>query len=68
MTMSTSEAGRIGGRIRAQDTGPKSLRGIGSLGYLRRAVIEVCRRMDELSEEDKDRIAKALYGLDGDAA
>jgi hypothetical protein len=36
MTMSTSEAGRIGGRIRAQDTGPKSLRGIGSLGYLRR--------------------------------
>jgi hypothetical protein len=31
-------------------------------------VIEVCRRMDELSEEDKDRIAKALYGLDGDAA
>jgi hypothetical protein len=67
MSMTVSEAGRLGGQKRAQDQGPKSLRGIGSLGYLRRAVIEVCRRMDELSDDDKARIEAALYGLD-DAA
>jgi hypothetical protein len=66
MSMTTAEAGRIGGLIRAQATGEKSLRGIGSKGYLHRAVVEVCRRMDELDDEHKDRIAAALYGLDGD--
>jgi hypothetical protein len=60
MDMTASEAGKIGGKIRAQDTGPKSLRGIGSLGYLRRAVIEVCRRADELTEEEKDRLLDAV--------
>lgn len=67
-TMTVAEAGRLGGQARAKVQGPKSLRGIGSLGYLRRCVTEVCNRMDELSEDDKDRIATALYGLDGDAA
>jgi hypothetical protein len=31
-------------------------------------VIEVCRRVDELTEVEKDQIANALYGLDDDAA
>jgi hypothetical protein len=68
MTMTVSEAGRLGGQKRAKDTGPKSLRGIGSLGYLRRAVIEVCNRAGELTEDERDRIFDALYGPTGDAA
>jgi hypothetical protein len=68
MSMTTSEAGKIGGRIRAQDTGPKSLRGIGSLGYLARCVTEIERRRDELSDDQVDRLVNAIYRLDSDAA
>jgi hypothetical protein len=63
--MTVAEAGRLGGQARARTQSKESLRGIGSLGYLRRAVTEVCNRMDELSDEDKDRIHTALYRLDG---
>jgi hypothetical protein len=67
MSMTTSEAGKIGGRIRAQDTGPKSLRGIGSLGYLSACVTTIERRRDELTDEQVERLERALYRL-GDAA
>lgn len=66
--MTITEVARMGGHARAAKLDKARLRGIGSLGYLRRAVTEVCNRMDELSEDDKDRIANAPYGLDGDAA
>jgi hypothetical protein len=63
--MTVTELAGMGGQARAKVQGPKSLRGIGSLGYLGRCVTEVCNRMDELSEDDKERIENALYGLDG---
>ena len=61
MSMTASEMGKIGGRIRAQDTGPKSLRGIGTLGYLAACVTTIERRREELTDDQVDRLIAALF-------
>jgi hypothetical protein len=59
--MPVTEFASMGGQARAKETGPKSLRGIGSLGYLKRCVTEICNRVDELSDRDLDRLYDALF-------
>jgi hypothetical protein len=59
--MPATEFARMGGQARAKVQGPKSLRGIGSLGYLKRCVTEICNRVDELNDHDIDRLINALH-------
>jgi len=59
--MPVTEFARLGGQARAKDQGPKSLRGIGSLGYLKRCVTEICNRVDELNDHDLDRLYDTLF-------
>jgi hypothetical protein len=62
-TLTPQEMGRMGGRARALALSPERRREIAHKAHLAGSVNLVARCMGELSEEQKDRIANALYGL-----
>jgi hypothetical protein len=63
--LTPQEMGRMGGRARALALSPERRREIAHVAHLAASVNIVARCIGELSDEQKDKIANALYGLAG---
>jgi hypothetical protein len=63
--LTPQEMGRMGGHARARVLSPERRREIAHKAHLAASVNVVARCIGELSDEQKDKIADALYGLAG---
>ena len=61
-----SEAARHAQSIRWAGTTPEQRRQATRKARTAAAVVIICNRVDELSDDDKDRILDAIYGEDRD--